>query len=241
MKKILFSSILLAVYSVYALGQGSREQTTIVNVIEKTTVEKPQCVPGNAFGLDLGIGAKSLYQYEDYGYYQEIGFKGIPTFDLGFRFVHHFLPYFGVDFFKFNNKFSYKNGFEINYVDIDMEYVGYNAQLMTGVRGNSPAFAGCLSAYGAFRAGYGVNLDFFLGVPNYDDSYYGYYSEKDFTFLGYGFCFELEVGFNITRNLFVAYTYNRQNGTTYNVDYEDEEYSLKVNNHAFRIGFNFGR
>lgn len=243
MKKILFSGILLAVSSIYASGQGNKEHTTIVNVKEKTTIEEftpppptpRSCAPKNAFGLDVGIGG--IRDKEGLGYEQ-----GIPTFALGFRYLHHFFPYFGVDFFKFNNQVSYKDGFD----DFpDQSYFGYNFQLMTGVRGNSPAFFKCMSGYVAFRLGYGVNYEN-ISTDGYG---YGYYYDSDTyttSILGNGFCYELELGLNLTRNIFIGYAFNRQNGTRTVLDSDfdilvDAEYPVAVNYHSFRIGFNFGR
>ena len=231
MKRVFIGILGLIVCSMSVLGQGSRERTTIVT----TGKEELGCVPENAFGLDFGIGSKSFYMEEER---YELGFTGIPTFDLGFRYLHHFSPYFGVDFFKFNNKIGIKsnvavdlNGDKVKGKDSGTSYVGYNAQLMTGLRGNSPTFVGCMSGYGAFRAGYGVSFDF-LSYDRSDDGN---------TFIGSGFCYELEIGLNITRSFFIAYAYNRQNGKTSEVDWEDENVSLRAGSHAFRIGFNFGK
>ena len=236
MRKILFSGILLTICSIYALGQGNKEHTTIVNVKEKTTIEEfappppptKSCIPNNAFGLDLGIGA--IHDEEGLGTADRI-----PTFDLGLRYLHNFLPYFGVDFFKFNNKFSYKNGFS-EYPD--QSYFGYNFQLMMGVRGNSPTFAKCMHGYGAFRLGYGGNVEYISA----EDYYYGSY---DTWLSGSGFCFEFEFGLNITRTFFVAYAFNHQGGTRSvfesDLDIIDMKFPISVTSHAFRIGFNFGK
>jgi hypothetical protein len=93
-----------------------------------------------------------------------------------------------------------------------------------------------MSVYGALRAGYGVNLDFFI---YYEDNYYGdrYSDSSSSEYFGGGFCYELEVGLNLTRNFFIAYAYNYQNVR----NFEYRERSLKLNSHALRIGFNFGK
>lgn len=78
-------------------------------------------------------------------------------------------------------------------------------QIMTGIRLTSPNFLQDLSAFGGFKAGYGYNID-----------------GKDG-----GFCYEVEAGVNVTRNLFVGFAYNNQK-----LD------GLQLKYSAFRIGFN---
>ena len=84
-------------------------------------------------------------------------------------------------------------------------------QFMSGVRGNTPAFFKCMSVYGVARFGYGM-IDF---EPS-------------------GFCYELEIGLNLTRNIFIGYSFNHQMNPVY-------LYSPDVFCHTFRIGFNFGK
>jgi len=226
MRNILITIVLSSV-CFYALGQttpragGSKERVTMVVEKEVNTieVEKPKCVPSNAFGLDLGLGA--MYDNDWFGIEESPAF----TFAFGFRYLHHFLPYFGVDFFKFNNKLSFKNGF--SYAP-DVFYFDYNPQLMTGIRGNTPVFAKCMSGYGAFRLGIGASIESIS-----DD-------DIDLSFFGIGFCYELEIGLNLTRTVFIAYSYNHQGGTRTDND-SDYDYPLNMNYHAFRIGFNFGK
>jgi len=89
------------------------------------------CAPRNAFGLDIGTGV--LFDVDD------------PSFggSIGFRYLHHFSPYFGVDFIKFNTI-------------IDYIYEDTYQQFMTGIRLNTKNFnSKCFSGYGAFRIGTG--------------------------------------------------------------------------------------
>ncbi len=83
-------------------------------------------------------------------------------------------------------------------------------QGMTGIRGTTPAFYNDLSMYANFRAGYGYCIDAEAG----------------------GFCYELGVGINLTENIYVGYGYDFQS-------LDDSGYSLHLNYHAFRFGFNF--
>lgn len=78
-------------------------------------------------------------------------------------------------------------------------------ELLTGVRGISPDFAG-LTAYATIKGGYAYNFDATDG----------------------GFAYELGLGVNITRTIYVGYAYNG-----YKID------RAKVNYHALRWGFLF--
>ena len=94
------------------------------------TAKQTPCAPKNAFGLDIGAGI--LFDL------------GEPDFGgaVGFRYLHHFSPYFGMDFIKFN---VLVDSYEDTYI-----------QFMTGIRGNTKVFNGkCLSGYGALRIGTG--------------------------------------------------------------------------------------
>lgn len=78
-------------------------------------------------------------------------------------------------------------------------------QVMTGIRLTSPDFLRDLTAFAGFKAGYGYNIDNKNG----------------------GFCYEAEVGINVTRNIFIGYAYNNQKLDGGNLKYS-----------ALRIGFN---
>jgi len=171
----------------------------------------------NAFGLDLGIGGTS---YNDDWWGKDTG--AATTFDIGFRYLHNFSPYFGVDFFKFKLPFIYKN-----VDDIDFDYFGFNPQLMTGVRGYSPSFTSSgMRAFGAFRLGAGVLVNTFTDF------------DETFTGVGGGFCFEFEVGMYLNHTVFVAFAYNYQGGSvTFENDYKAD---IGASYPAFRIGFDFG-
>ena len=152
----------------------SKEPTAIID-------KRKPCAPKNAFGLDIGTGV--LFDVDD------------PSFGgaIGFRYLHHFSPYFGVDFIKINTQ-------------IDFIYEDVYVQLMTGVRGNTKVFNGkCLSGYGALRVG--------LGSWEFED---------------WNFCSEFEIGFNLTRTLFIGYSCN------FHINDGD-----LLHFHAVRLGFNF--
>lgn len=78
-------------------------------------------------------------------------------------------------------------------------------QIMTGIKLSSPAVFKEIYAFGGFKGGYGYNVDGRDG----------------------GFCFEIEAGINLTRNVFIGYAYNNQRLEGGNLKYS-----------AFRIGFN---
>ena len=179
--------------------------------ISSTNEDARYCVPKRAFGLDLGIGSMS-----------HDGGEKITGFDLGLRSVRHPIPYLGIDIFKFNNKFGSK--------ELDgISYFSYNAQLMTGLRGNTPAFFKCMSGYIAFRLGYG-------GI--YEKYKWG--DDDSFNAFGNGFCYEFEIGLNITRTFFIAYSYNHQGGKI-SMSEDDQKFPLDMGYKALRIGFNFGK
>lgn len=78
-------------------------------------------------------------------------------------------------------------------------------QVMTGIKLSSPSFFKDIYVFGGFKGGYGYNIDGREG----------------------GFCYEIEAGINLTRNIFVGYAYNNQKIADGNLKYS-----------AFRIGFN---
>ena len=178
------------IYIFYFVCIWTRWWKKVVTVTEHTTQEKQKstsCVPKNAFGLDLGVVAMSnLVTHLLPG--------NVPTYAFGMRYVHHFLPYFGVDFFKLNCNFGFKRTYS---------YAYFNPQLMMGVRGNTPAFFKCMSGYAAFRAGYGLVGEAVSIYDNYGDMAIISGGSR-------GACFELEVGINLFRNMFIAYSYNWQ-------------------------------
>ena len=201
---------------------------------QRTTTESENpkssdCRPQRAFGFDIGIGSMSTSIHNRHKINKDGKDETAFTYACGFRYLYHFSPYLGVDFFKFNHKLS---------LNFNNEYYAYSPQMMMGVRGNSPSFAGCMSAYAAIRLGYGVTVELL------DTRYYA-----DANYFGYGICGELEIGFNINRFFFVGYSYNYQGGQR-RVDYDDEEHydgynryydNLAMHYHAIRFGFNLGK
>jgi hypothetical protein len=234
MKKltILFFALFLALPSLFS--QDAVKLTTDDKII--TEKKAKNCVLKNAFGLDLGIGFVNATKQ----------FNVLPAYDIGIRYLHNFSPYFGADFIKISFKYSKKDGglgvfpnvykLEINDNERHIpEYVNYkdyssgHIQFLTGVRGNTPTFYKCMSGYGAFRLG----TEFGGGWLDYTDAGKQYFSNGDtdcVTWWGLNLCLELEVGLNLTRNIFVGYAYSYKSNS-----------KLPLNTHTFRVGFNFGR
>ncbi|MCL2132332.1 MAG: DUF3836 domain-containing protein [Lentimicrobiaceae bacterium] len=134
-----------------------------------------KCYKKNAFGLDLGLGY-GFGMYQDWQHFVNVYDTRIYhafAFSLGVRYMHHFNRYFGADFVKINWAVPVGSGSSM--------------QFMTGVRGNTPVFSKCMSAYGALRLGYG------LGFTNPATN---------------GVCFETELGLNFTRTFFMGVSYN---------------------------------
>lgn len=133
-----------------------------------------KCYKKDAFGLDFGVGY--AFGMERYTRFSNVyGIRDYHSLDLslGFRYMHNFNHYLGADFVKVNWELATNSGSSV--------------QIMTGVRGNTPAFNKCMSVYGALRVGYGH------------------------TFTRYnvnGICFETELGINLTRTVFMGAAYN---------------------------------
>jgi len=135
------------------------------------------------------------------------------TFALGFRYLHHYSPNFGVGFIKFNHVIcSPSSGNNI-----------YSPQLMTGVRGYIPFSTKCMSLYGAFRLGFGLSWD----------------DKEMVSGVSYGSCYEMEIGLNFSRYFFIAYSYNNQNVKV--KWFWGTDTVIKASLHALRIGFNIGK
>jgi hypothetical protein len=238
MKKILFTVILLTLCSLCVFGQGRKSQTTIVNVKQQNVLKekkpKSQCAPKKIIiGLDLGIGG-GFYEYLDnYNNYvaygngefrdDYFGYEPLDmavAFSLGPRFTWHFNSYLGVDFIKINGNFGLFSSNKENY---------YNIQFMAGVRGNTPSFYKCMSGYAAARFGYGIGKAkyeykdrYSRGSERWTDT--GWRNEKI-----NGFCWEVELGMNITRTILVGFSYNWH------------DFSVWGHTFALRVGFNFGK
>ena len=203
-----------------------KQNTIITSTIQKKEVDLG--VFRNAFGWELGFGTIGAVRQ----------FNNVPSYNMGMHYLHHFSSYFGADFVKVNLRMGQKNGFvkqtpNIHSFEIDRyipehitynDYLVYCLQVMTGLRGNTPAFK-CMSGYGAFRLGYGESF----GDVNYADSNPPH--AKDELYLdGSGFCFELELGVNLTRNISVGYVYNYQ--------YNSE---LPISSNMLRLNLNIGK
>jgi hypothetical protein len=213
MKKILFCIFAFLLCTFYSVAQTEEffiRKDSIKKVVQ-TPAPAPQsdCIKKRAFGLDAGIGSMVEEGLDE----------NLSAIGVGIRAMRNFNSYFGIDYIKFNNIFAVG--------DIDgINYFSYNAQLMTGVRGYSPAFYKCMSAYAAVRLGYGAL---------YSKASYEGESASGF---GHGVCSEFEIGVNLTRTVFVGFSYNLQRGTG-KIDGSDDESNIEEGYPMLRVGFNF--
>jgi len=192
---------------VFMITYENGKKEVFNNKTQSSKKQKPtNCVNNTAFGLDIGIGGAEV--------------KEIFSTTLGIRVMHHFNPYFGVDFLK------------INWVtDVAVDGVlnpwAMKLQFMPGVRGNSPNFYKCMSVYAAFRLGYGM----MVGCDKETKIQLKKEVGKSTNFEG--LCLETELGANVSRSIFVGFSYN----------YHKFFGSFRGRNHTFalRFGFNFGK
>ena len=143
--------------------------------------------------------------------------EGGKMIDYGIRELYNFSPYFGWDIYDLKFKVDWNSL-------LNEETIGLNMQLMTGLRIYTPAFAQNMRFYGAYKLGGG----FLFGINN-NDVYYGG-----------GFCYDFELGFQIARNFFIAYSFNHQGG---NKIYSDPYDKLKQSSgySIFRLGIMINR
>ena len=182
---------------------------------DTTTAKWVPCAPKKAFGLDLGAGGTEI-----------TGGNYMPTFEIGMRYLHYFTPYIGMDFIKFNSKFSLKKEIDGDFFELAKNnYFSANMQWMLGVRGNTAAFYKCMSGYWAVRVGFGIIYESF-------EYQHASINVKNALEMGLGICMEYETGFNITPELFIGYVCNGQINNYGNL------YHGHGISHAFRIGVN---
>jgi len=219
MKKTFFLLIVITIISLFHYQLFAQQPK------EKTTSTQKQGTPKkNAFGFDIGIGSlcfkEQIIRDDAFSIdYFDVAYN-YPVFAVGIRYMHHFNPYIGADFFKFNLNCP---------VTIMRDRNLMNVQLMTGIRGNTPTFFKTMSGFGVARLGYGLQL-----------------SEPQF---GHGFAFEAEAGLNMTQTFFIAFSYNllsRFKVLQYGYISESEwKYgymgtaAVYLNTYTLRIGFNF--
>jgi hypothetical protein len=199
-RNISISEVLLIIYE-----NGQKEFFNKKNPSSKKQ-SLSNCTKKTAFGLDLGIGGGQVSE--------------IFSTALGVRVMHHFNPYFGIDFFKIN---WITDLVTESLWPIDEGFWTMKLQIMPGFRGNSPTFFKCISVYTAFRLGYGMEV----GAGNYGTLGRDI---NDFK----GLCLETELGINISPAFFVGFSYNYHKCYGYN--------SI-ISPHTFftRFGFNFGK
>ena len=185
------------------------EAKTHVDDLKDKRQSATNCVKRTAFGLDIGLG----------GTVETMGNYKFPTSyfvsALGIRAMHHFNPYFGIDFFKINWITDVLTS------EPDNDWL-MRLQIMPGIRINSPAFFKCMSVYSAFRLGYGMTF-----VPKQ----YGVHLASHFE----GLCLETELGLNLTPTVFAGFAYNYHKYFVNGVDSK-----LALHTLSFRLGFNFG-
>jgi hypothetical protein len=194
-------------YDVILIKDGEEIKAQVIE--HKLSKKNKNCVKNTAFGLDMGLGG-SFYANHNTRTRSTTSFA--PA--LGIRVMHHFNPYFGIDFFKINWIT------DVFYSEMDEGWT-MRLQIMPGIRGNSPAFFKCMSVYSAFRLGYGMDfrLATLSGVSHFE-----------------GLCLETELGLNLTSTVFAGFAYNCQK---YFVKGTDSKVAMHT--FSFRLGFNFGK
>ena len=189
---------------------GQKEVFNKLNETTTTSSSKPKsmtnCAKNIAFGVDFGLGGSFYKLYN-------LKTKTFFAPSLGIRVTHHFNPYFGVDFCKIN--------WTTDVMTSAYDTWTMRLQVMSGIRGNSPAFFKCMSGYAAFRLGYGMD---FKVLSLYGASHFE------------GLCLETEIGMNFTPSVFAGFAYNYHG---YFVDGVDIK--LAMHTFSFRIGFHFGK
>ena len=176
---------------------------------EELSLKSKNCYTQTGIGIDLGVGTTAISMNE-YGYRYGNYIFQYPTFAAGFRLVHHFNPYLGMDFLKINFHSPFR---AVRMSDF------MNFQFMTGIRGNTPTFFKCMSGYGVARLGYGLRF-----VNGYN----------------HGVAFETELGLNLTRYSFIAFSYNLL--SLFVEDYPSRSLtSVLLHTYQLRIGFNLGK
>jgi len=159
------------------------------------------CAKKLAFGIDIGLGGSFLGMN---------GLRSVTFFapSLGIRVTHHFNPYVGIDFMKFNWINDVWTSGTIN----GSTPWAIRLQLMPGFRGNTPTFHKCMSGYAAFRLGWGMDV----GDPHFE-----------------GLCLETELGMNLSRTVFAGFAYNYHKYFGYGYGFAVHTLSFRL---GFNIG-----
>ena len=189
---------------------GQREVFNKVNETNASSSKRQSvtnCAKKTALGLDIGLGGS---------FYTILNEKSTSSFApaLGIRVMHHFNPYFGVDFLKINWITDlFTSGLDDGWT--------MRLQIMPGIRGNSPTFFKCMSVYSAFRLGYGMDFRLLTvsGASHFE-----------------GLALETELGLNITPTVFAGFAYNYHKYFVKGVDSK-----LAMHTLSFRLGFNLGK
>jgi len=204
-RNINISEVFLVTYE-----NGQREVFTKLNESNASSPKRQSvtnCAKKTALGLDIGLGGS---------FYTILNEKSPSSFApaLGIRVMHHFNPYFGVDFLRVNWITDlFTSGLDDGWT--------MRLQIMPGIRGNSPTFFKCMSVYSAFRLGYGMDFRLLTvsGASHFE-----------------GLSLETELGLNLTPTVFAGFTYNYHKYFVKGVDSK-----LAIHTLSFRLGFNLGK
>jgi len=189
----------------------------------QTFAQEANAFPNSTFGIDIGVGSMMFKEQIPPGFLSDriIDIKhNAPVFAVGFRYLYRFNPYIGADFLKVN----FICPFRAQRDDYLMTF-----QFLTGIRGNTPTFFKSMSGFAAVRMGYSLKLI----EP-----------------IMHGFALETEIGLNLTRMFFIAFSYNLTSLFVDNFIYYYDKFgyllyyseystSVNLNTYALRIGFNF--
>jgi hypothetical protein len=221
MKKLFYFFIgIIFIFQSYAMAQtNSGYMQSTQPVQEKNASKSQNCFSKRNFGLDFGVGATTLVSDGFTSYAGAVKLKeSYPAFAFGIRYLHMMNPYLGFDILKINFQCPFKAMTQDAFM---------NVQFMTGIRLTTPTFYKCMSGYASARMGYGLH---FINLYTH------------------GLAFETEVGLNITKNAFIAFSYNLISNFVneyYRYDWDSYQYQyinrINHNTFALRIGFNFGQ
>jgi len=187
----------------------SRIMIILILSVSMLSTGKTQTDAGETFkrygwGLDFGIGSMTEVNAD-----RETRKVNRSIMDLGYRYFLNFSPYFGWDIIKL--KATMPVDFDDPLLHIMTGFRGKTPSFGTMIGAGTPSFAENMSAYGVYRIGY--------WTPTSGSVLWMY-------------SYELELGINLTRKIFVGYAYNHLFVGS------DEEY---IKYSALRAGFNFGK
>lgn len=165
-----------------------------------------------AQGWDFSVSKSEDLKRNQFAIELGVGSASDINVDLGFCWRMNFSKYVAWDVLTF------KALADVAYDDILDATI---LELLTGVRGTSPVFYKNMSAYLTAKAGYAVACQDIDGDGE--------------------FAFELGVGVNLTRHLYVGYAFNNcgVNEEEYYSKKHSYNYATKADVHSIRIGYTF--